>query len=227
MTDIKPQPIDYSDGPIHTHFGLSYASYEVVPRVLAQSMPHEWQARFVACMDELIEAFAHINGADCYDVKPARDVYANELDEEQMALTGVFCIEDSPEGSDGYYDRDGNHIEGYAHIMVPVPDPLPPYNRGRTRVPRADQNAEPVGGWILWDSEGRWMHTTTWNMDANRNDDGWRAVSINEAEGREFRSKGCVLDRLDPAGWRAFDELRGTIDATGGRELWLAKKVGT
>lgn len=89
--------------------------------------------------------------------------------------------------------------------------------------PADDSAREPVGGWILWDPEGRWMHTTAWTLDANRNDDGWKAVSINEAEGREFRAKGCLLDELDQAGWRAFDELRGTTNAAGSRDRWLAR----
>lgn len=135
---------EQEDGPIHDFFGLTYSSYQVVPRVLAQSMPHEWQARFVQCMEELEDAFRHLGPID-YDVQTAESVYVDELTEDQMKAVGIFCIEDSPEGSDGYYDRDGNEIEGQSRVMVPVPDPLPPYNRGRTRVPRADQIPEDRG----------------------------------------------------------------------------------
>lgn len=140
MTTTKPQPIDYSDGPVHSFFGLTYSSYQVVPRVLAQSMPHEWQARFVACMEEMQTAFAHLGTID-YEVTPAEDVYANELTDEQKALIGVTSEWSDERDREIYWDRKGNEIEGYTHIMVPVPDPLPPYNRGRTRVPRADQIA--------------------------------------------------------------------------------------
>lgn len=40
------------DGPIHEAFGLSYAAYLVIPRTVLQSMPIEWQERFVALVDE-------------------------------------------------------------------------------------------------------------------------------------------------------------------------------
>ncbi|WP_368865123.1 hypothetical protein [Stenotrophomonas maltophilia] len=42
----------YSDGPVWHAFGLSRAAYHVVPRRTLQSMPLEWQARFVALMEE-------------------------------------------------------------------------------------------------------------------------------------------------------------------------------
>jgi hypothetical protein len=45
------------DGAIHLWFSLSYASYLVLPRALLQEMPHEWQDRFVALLDEMAEAF--------------------------------------------------------------------------------------------------------------------------------------------------------------------------
>lgn len=38
--------------PVHAFFGLSYSSYLVLPRTLLQSMPHEWQARLVALLEE-------------------------------------------------------------------------------------------------------------------------------------------------------------------------------
>ncbi|MBN5019924.1 hypothetical protein JY437_01990 [Stenotrophomonas maltophilia] len=46
----------YSDGPVWHAFGLSRAAYHVVPRRTLQSMPVEWQARFVALMEEAREA---------------------------------------------------------------------------------------------------------------------------------------------------------------------------
>lgn len=45
---------------VHTWFGLSYASYLAVNRSLLQSMPPEWQRRFVQCMEELNDHFSHI-----------------------------------------------------------------------------------------------------------------------------------------------------------------------
>lgn len=46
----------YSDGPVWHAFGLSRAAYHVVPRRTLQSMPIEWQARFVALIFEAREA---------------------------------------------------------------------------------------------------------------------------------------------------------------------------
>lgn len=43
----------FDDEPIHLWFGLSYAQYLTIPRSVLQSMPPEWQARFVACLEEL------------------------------------------------------------------------------------------------------------------------------------------------------------------------------
>lgn len=41
--------------PIHNWFGLSYANYLVLQRSLLQSMPEEWQERFVKCLRQLNE----------------------------------------------------------------------------------------------------------------------------------------------------------------------------
>ncbi len=43
----------YGEEPVHTMFGLSYAEYIVIPRAVLQSMPIEWQKRFVRCWEEL------------------------------------------------------------------------------------------------------------------------------------------------------------------------------
>lgn len=42
---------------VHTYFGLTYANYLVWPRSLMQSMPDDWQARFVALADEMVATF--------------------------------------------------------------------------------------------------------------------------------------------------------------------------
>ena len=43
--------------PIWDWFQLTYAAYLVLPRVMLQSMPIEWQDRFVGCLGELEVAF--------------------------------------------------------------------------------------------------------------------------------------------------------------------------
>lgn len=45
---------------VHVYFGLSYASFAAYPRVLLQSMPDEWQARFVALMHEYDQQWADL-----------------------------------------------------------------------------------------------------------------------------------------------------------------------
>lgn len=40
---------------IHLWFELTYAQYLTIPRSVLQSMPDEWQAQFVALLDELDE----------------------------------------------------------------------------------------------------------------------------------------------------------------------------
>lgn len=57
MADIEHQVVlnPYYDGPIWKAFGLGRAAYLVVPRRTLQSMPLDWQERFVALMDEAQE----------------------------------------------------------------------------------------------------------------------------------------------------------------------------
>lgn len=47
---------DYYNGPIWDSFGLSYASYAVFPRRALQSMPADWQQKFVDLINEAHEA---------------------------------------------------------------------------------------------------------------------------------------------------------------------------
>lgn len=81
----------------------------------------------------------------------------------------------------------------------------------------------PTTGWVLWDAEGRWIGSTT-----SPAEDGWRAVSINAAEAEEWQQRGCILDRMDEAGWRAYnvgDLARWQFDP-GSRDVWLKAKGG-
>lgn len=43
------------DKDIHAWFELSYATYLVLPRSVLQSMPKEWQIKFVELLDQLEE----------------------------------------------------------------------------------------------------------------------------------------------------------------------------
>jgi hypothetical protein len=49
---VTDEPIE-ADAPVHEAFGLTYASYLVLPRSVLQHMPLEWQRRFLAMLDEL------------------------------------------------------------------------------------------------------------------------------------------------------------------------------
>jgi hypothetical protein len=129
---------------VHGFFGLTYASYLVLPRVLLQSMPDEWQSRFVKLVEEYDDAFRHIEQAPVYDVIPGREVEAMSLTEMERRITGVTIVEPDededgdyvdPDAVTKYYDKDGDEINEYTRVIVPIADPLPPYNRGRTIIP--------------------------------------------------------------------------------------------
>lgn len=45
------------DEPIHGWFELSYAQYLTIPRSILQSMPTEWQRKFVSLLNELDNTF--------------------------------------------------------------------------------------------------------------------------------------------------------------------------
>lgn len=57
------------DSHVHLWFQLSYAHYLVLPRSLMESMPIEWQARMVACLEEMREATSPLTLNDDYMVK--------------------------------------------------------------------------------------------------------------------------------------------------------------
>ncbi len=45
------------ESPIHESFGLTYASFLVVPRLLMEAMPWGWQKDMVHLMDEFTEKY--------------------------------------------------------------------------------------------------------------------------------------------------------------------------
>lgn len=55
MSMIRDEQGRLIDPPVHEWFSLSYASYFVLPRLVMQEMPLDWQRRFVALMDEAAE----------------------------------------------------------------------------------------------------------------------------------------------------------------------------
>lgn len=55
--------------PIHNWFNLTYAQYLTMPRSLLQSMPVNWQRRFVKCLEEFDDHFDWLPESGCYWVK--------------------------------------------------------------------------------------------------------------------------------------------------------------
>ena len=53
---MKPGP-PYEESPVHYHFGLSYAHWLVLPRVVMEHMPHDWQRRMVTLLKEMDDRF--------------------------------------------------------------------------------------------------------------------------------------------------------------------------
>lgn len=61
--DAKDYRENWDPRPIHGWFGLSYASYLVLPRSVLQAMPADWQARLIELLGELNERFeGHLQG---------------------------------------------------------------------------------------------------------------------------------------------------------------------
>lgn len=75
---------------IHAWFNLTYANYLTLPRSVLQSMPDEWQTKFVALLEEMEQVYGGLDWPDY--IVTAR--------------------------SNGRF----------------IKDPIPHYNRGRTRV---------------------------------------------------------------------------------------------
>ena len=147
-------PTHPTDGPVHTHFGLTYANYLVLPRTLLQSMPIAWQERIVACLDELHVAFAHVPQAEAYEVIAGTEHIIDEMDDDQLRAAGVevdryggerpppklggealFDWEEQHETEPTYFHtRLGRDMQDHEHVVIPGGDPVPHYNRGRTYI---------------------------------------------------------------------------------------------
>ena len=65
MSDPIARP---EEDHIHQWFGLTYANYLTLPRSVLQSMPDEWQAKFVALLEELQDAYRHLDFPSSYTV---------------------------------------------------------------------------------------------------------------------------------------------------------------
>jgi hypothetical protein len=151
--------MDGAPPDIHTWFGLSYSNYLVIPRTLLQSMPDAWQRSLTGLLEEIGEAFADVPQAQAYKVAAAEEHEVSDLTPEQLAAEGI-TVGDAPcdlyhDHADGvaclplrvYTDADGRQMEPWERVLIPVPDPVPPDNRGRTRITAAKPEPEPPGGY--------------------------------------------------------------------------------
>ncbi|MDL5205099.1 hypothetical protein [Streptomyces sp. ALI-76-A] len=153
-----------TDGPIHTWFSLSYSNYQVLHRTLMQSMPTAWQERMVACLEELADAYRHIEQPEAFKVEAATEHIVNEMTPVQLDEAGITEDEydepvpedlspfdlaewrDEHEKPEPTYSRDGEELDVHERVMLPAADPVPHYNRGRTYIePRLPKPKE--GTW--------------------------------------------------------------------------------
>lgn len=135
--------------PIHLWFSLSYANYLVLPRSVLQSMPQPWQARFCTLLDELQELFGGLDWPT-YDVRalarepefiteyPACERCDGEStikDEDDVEIDCPECDGAGHIGA-GHIDDDlrGEHRYEAPEEVGFRDDPIPHYNRGRTRL---------------------------------------------------------------------------------------------
>lgn len=117
----------WEEGAVHGAFGLTYAAYFCVPRIVLQAMPPEWQEQFVALMEQLPET-------PTYDVRrrdergrwvrdPLRDYRHSILPDDIAAhIAGLIEPDGDPhqqtnEGSVLFNDRpfQGGDKQGAVH----------------------------------------------------------------------------------------------------------------
>ncbi len=82
---------------LHTWFGLSYASFLTIPRVLMQEMPNEWQEKMAELLEEYDETF------------DTSDIGINST--KVMAVNGKNKFTKMPEQLLNYRHPDINFIE--------------------------------------------------------------------------------------------------------------------
>lgn len=128
---------------IHGWFGLTYANYLVIPRSVLQSMPDEWQQRFVGCLEEMGTAYGHLDWPQ-YDVRalarPADIITptceCETCDGRGHDIDGEDCVECGGMGE--VPTNEGERYETPEEVGL-RDDPIPHYERGRTRIPLAHE----------------------------------------------------------------------------------------
>jgi hypothetical protein len=106
-------------------------------------MSEGWQVQFVALLNQLHDAFEHVPQASTYQVTAGKTMPLDEMTEAQLEAAGIDSSSRVVEGSDPddpdsetvYHRRsDGAQLTGEDYGFVPGEDPVPHYNRGRTRI---------------------------------------------------------------------------------------------
>lgn len=147
-----------SSEPVHEYFELTYAQFIVLPRTVLQSMPTWWQQEFVRLMrkyDEAREGLPQEMQDVEHRVQAGQWCRPFDLDDAVLTRLGwSYGDEDESdtsqaEGPDQDQDEDTSRLtisdpEGQEHsafdycVFVPyAQDPIPHYQRGRTRLPLA------------------------------------------------------------------------------------------
>src|SRR5690606_23005166 len=126
----------------------------VLHRTFLQSMPLDWQQRMAACLDELHEAFSHIEQPEAFHVEAATGHIVNEMTEVELRQAGITADwyggqvlpgdtipgpefdewREQHETDEPVYYRDGEELDPHSRVLVPAADPVPHYSRGRTYI---------------------------------------------------------------------------------------------
>ncbi|MFD8897607.1 hypothetical protein [Streptomyces ardesiacus] len=105
----------------------------MLPRTLLQSMPDQWQTRFVTLLNELDAAFQHLPQAEAYDVTPGKWRAVRDMTEDEMHSWNIrrTALADGTPYliRDEWHDQDPDE-----KFFLEEQGPVAHYNRGRTRV---------------------------------------------------------------------------------------------
>jgi hypothetical protein len=77
-------------------------------------------------------AFQHIQQPEAYDIIPGTEHELGDLTPRQLKLAGVDVVAED-DGPPSYWLR-GEELDAETLVIVPAPDPVPHYNRGRTYI---------------------------------------------------------------------------------------------
>lgn len=121
--EYRLEELKSENEPVHNWFGLTYSSYLVLQRTLLQSMPTDWQQRFISLIKELEFATEGLEIPGTFTV--------NAKDEK-----GKFIYDDPSKGGSILLGRFVDDWENKVEIFIPAEkiDDLRDYERGRRQV---------------------------------------------------------------------------------------------